>query len=127
VALRSSCRSRRSWVSRISRDRGQRKGDLMEPFKSILVDVGAPQPAGTVIRRPALRSSDDPLPRRARRRHSRVRCRAGVELVVMGTVARAGIAGFLIGNTAERVLGKLPCSVLAKPDGFVCPVSLDSV
>jgi nucleotide-binding universal stress UspA family protein len=51
-----------------------------------------------------------------------------VDLVVMGTLARAGVAGFLIGNTAERVLRKLPCSVLAvKPDGFVCPVSLDSV
>ena len=52
----------------------------------------------------------------------------GVDVVVMGTLARAGIAGFFIGNTAERVLRKLPCSVLAvKPDGFVCPVSLDSV
>lgn len=52
----------------------------------------------------------------------------GVDLVVMGTVARGGIAGLLIGNTAERMLRKLPCSVLAvKPEGFVCPVSLDAV
>ena len=52
----------------------------------------------------------------------------GVDLVVMGTVARGGIAGLLIGNTAERVLRKLPCSVLAvKPDGFVSPVALDRV
>ncbi len=50
----------------------------------------------------------------------------GVDLVVMGTVARSGISGLLIGNTAERVLRKLPCSVLAvKPDGFVSPVALD--
>jgi nucleotide-binding universal stress UspA family protein len=43
---------------------------------------------------------------------------AGIDLVVMGTVARSGIAGLLIGNTAERVLRKLPCSVLAvKPEG----------
>lgn len=49
----------------------------------------------------------------------------GVDLVVMGTVARGGIAGLLIGNTAERVLSRLPCSVLAvKPEGFVSPVSL---
>ena len=49
-----------------------------------------------------------------------------IDLVVMGTVARAGIAGMLIGNTAERVLRKLPCSVLTvKPDGFVSPVRLD--
>jgi nucleotide-binding universal stress UspA family protein len=51
----------------------------------------------------------------------------GIDLVVMGTVARGGIAGLLIGNTAERVLRKLPCSVLAvKPDGFVSPVGLDA-
>jgi len=51
----------------------------------------------------------------------------GIDLVVMGTVARAGIAGMLIGNTAERVLRKLPCSVLTvKPDGFVSPVRLDA-
>ncbi|MGV8943329.1 universal stress protein [Thermomonas sp.] len=44
-------------------------------------------------------------------------------LVVMGTVARTGIAGLLIGNTAEAVLEQLQCSVLAvKPSGFVSPV-----
>ncbi len=37
----------------------------------------------------------------------------GVDLVVMGTVARAGLAGLLLGNTAERVLRTLTCSVLA--------------
>jgi nucleotide-binding universal stress UspA family protein len=52
----------------------------------------------------------------------------GIDLVVMGTVARRGIAGLLIGNTAERILRKLPCSVLAvKPDGFVSPVGLEAV
>jgi universal stress protein E len=50
----------------------------------------------------------------------------GVDLVVMGTVARTGLAGFIMGNTAERVLGALACSVLTvKPDGFVSPVTLD--
>ncbi|MBZ0221143.1 MAG: universal stress protein [Candidatus Methylomirabilis sp.] len=44
-------------------------------------------------------------------------------LVVMGTVGRAGLPGLLIGNTAERILGKITSSVLAiKPDGFVSPV-----
>ncbi len=48
----------------------------------------------------------------------------GVDLVVMGTVARTGLAGFIMGNTAERVLVSLACSVLTvKPDGFVSPVS----
>ncbi len=47
------------------------------------------------------------------------------DLVVMGTVARTGIAGLLIGNTAEAILEQLQCSVLAvKPPGFVSPVSL---
>jgi universal stress protein E len=46
------------------------------------------------------------------------------DLVVMGTVSRGGIAGFLVGNTAERLLDRLDCSLLTvKPDDFVCPVS----
>jgi nucleotide-binding universal stress UspA family protein len=46
-----------------------------------------------------------------------------VELLVMGTVARTGIPGFLIGNTAEMVLNQVNCSVLTvKPEGFVTPV-----
>jgi nucleotide-binding universal stress UspA family protein len=50
----------------------------------------------------------------------------GIDLVVMGTVARTGIAGFVIGNTAERLLQRLVCSVFAvKPDGFRTPVRLD--
>lgn len=47
------------------------------------------------------------------------------DLLVMGTVARTGIAGLFIGNTAENVLEQLQCSVLAiKPHGFVTPVKL---
>jgi len=47
------------------------------------------------------------------------------DLVVMGTVARTGISGLIIGNTAETVLQQLQCSVIAvKPDGFVSPVKL---
>jgi nucleotide-binding universal stress UspA family protein len=46
-----------------------------------------------------------------------------VDLLVMGTVVRTGIAGFLMGNTAEKVLGRVGCSVLAlKPAGFRSPV-----
>lgn len=45
-----------------------------------------------------------------------------VELVVMGTVARTGIPGFIIGNTAEQTLNRLDCSVLAvKPSNFRMP------
>ena len=46
-----------------------------------------------------------------------------VDLIVMGTVAKTGIAGFFIGDTAEEVLRQVSCSVLTvKPDGFVTPV-----
>lgn len=44
---------------------------------------------------------------------------AHVDLLVMGTVARTGIAGWFIGNTAERIFDKVSCSLLAvKPEGF---------
>lgn len=44
--------------------------------------------------------------------------------LVMGTVARTGIAGLFIGNTAETVLAQVKCSILTvKPEGFVSPVS----
>ncbi|EIM65507.1 universal stress protein [Desulfobacter postgatei] len=50
----------------------------------------------------------------------------GADLVVMGTVARTGISGLIIGNTAEAILDQLTCSVLAiKPSGFKTPVKLD--
>ena len=47
------------------------------------------------------------------------------DLLVMGTLARAGVSGFLMGNTSELVLNQVNCSILAlKPPGFVCPVKL---
>ncbi len=47
-----------------------------------------------------------------------------IDLVAMGTQARHGFSGVLLGNTAERVLSHLTCSVVAvKPEGFVCRVS----
>lgn len=50
-----------------------------------------------------------------------------IDVVVMGTVARTGIAGLVMGNTAEHVLRELRGgSVLAvKPPGFESPVRLD--
>jgi nucleotide-binding universal stress UspA family protein len=51
--------------------------------------------------------------------------RLGVDCIVMGTVARTGIRGFIMGNTAETILEQIECSVLAiKPEGFVTPVTL---
>jgi len=62
--------------------------------------------------------AEDVLPALAKRK--------GIELIVMGTVCRTGIAGFIVGNTAENILQQVDCSVLAvKPDGFVSPVYYD--
>jgi universal stress protein E len=53
----------------------------------------------------------DALPRFARK--------LDAGLVVMGAVSRSGLARVFIGNTAERVLGDLPCDVLVvKPKRF---------
>jgi len=50
-------------------------------------------------------------------------CELGADVVVMGTVARTGLSGVFIGNTAENIINSLECSVLAvKPDGFVSPL-----
>jgi len=47
----------------------------------------------------------------------------GAHLLVMGTVAPGGAAGLLIGNTAERLLDRVACSLLTiKPSDFVSPV-----
>lgn len=46
-----------------------------------------------------------------------------IDLVVMGTVGRSGITGFFMGNTAEKVLNNINCSVLAiKPAGWKSPI-----
>lgn len=42
-----------------------------------------------------------------------------VQMVAMGTVSRSGLTGLVIGNTAERIIRDLGCSLLAvKPEGF---------
>lgn len=46
-----------------------------------------------------------------------------IDLLIMGTIGRGGIRGVLTGNSAERLLPRLKCSLLAvKPDDFQCPV-----
>ena len=59
-----------------------------------------------------------PLPPLARKEKS-------IDLLIIGTVCRTGIAGLFIGNTAEKVLTEVSCSVLAfKPKAFITPVTL---
>jgi universal stress protein E len=57
---------------------------------------------------------------------TKVAKRIDPDLVIMGTIGRAGVAGVLVGNTAERLLQRLDCSLLTlKPEDFVCPVDAD--
>jgi len=45
------------------------------------------------------------------------------DIVIMGSVARTGLPGLLIGNTAEYILSRINCSTLTvKPRGFRTPV-----
>jgi universal stress protein E len=47
-----------------------------------------------------------------------------IDLVVMGTAGSAGLSGFVVGTTAERLVSHMKCSVIAvKPAGFECPVA----
>ena len=61
---------------------------------------------------------EDVIPRIAREQDA--------ELVVLGTIGRTGLSAAFIGNTAEHVIDKLNCDLLAlKPEGFVSPVTLE--
>ncbi|MCA9623433.1 MAG: universal stress protein [Myxococcales bacterium] len=54
----------------------------------------------------------------------RVVARKKIDLLVMGTVARTGLPSLLMGNTAERILNQVTCSVIAvKPPHFVSPIA----
>ncbi|WP_417881181.1 universal stress protein UspE [Vibrio sp.] len=46
-----------------------------------------------------------------------------VGLVILGTTGRTGLSAVFIGNTAENVIDKINCDVLAlKPEGFISPL-----
>lgn len=43
----------------------------------------------------------------------------GIDLVILGSMSRTGISGFVMGNTAESMINQLNCSVITmKPDSF---------
>lgn len=49
-----------------------------------------------------------------------------IDLIVMGTIGRTGIAGLFMGDTAELILRQVECAVLTvKPEGFVTPITLE--
>jgi universal stress protein E len=46
-----------------------------------------------------------------------------IAVVVIGTSARRGISGVVVGNTAERLVQRLRCDLLVvKAPDFVCPI-----
>ena len=48
-----------------------------------------------------------------------------IDVVVMGTVRRVDLSGMFMGNTAEIILNRISCSVLAvKPNDFRSPIEL---
>ena len=48
-----------------------------------------------------------------------------IDLLVIGTIGRSGIAGLVMGNIAEQILNRVQCAVLAlKPAGFLSPIKL---
>ncbi len=52
--------------------------------------------------------------------------RIEADLVVMGTVGRTGVPGFIVGSTAETILNQIDCPVLAiKPPGFATPITVE--
>ena len=46
-----------------------------------------------------------------------------IDVLIIGTVGRSGLSGLLIGNTAETLMNKVGCSIVAvKPAGFQTPI-----
>jgi nucleotide-binding universal stress UspA family protein len=46
-----------------------------------------------------------------------------IDILVMGTVARSGVPGFIVGNTAEKIINQIDCSVMAlKPRKWKSPI-----
>ena len=102
----------KSEVEKLARDtRKMHKGWVVE-----LMEKFAPETPNKRVH--LLKGNAETLiPRLAKRKR--------IELIVMGTVCRTGIKGFFIGNTGEKVLQQVDCSVLAvKPDGFITPIKL---
>ncbi|WP_152613113.1 universal stress protein [Tateyamaria sp. ANG-S1] len=51
-----------------------------------------------------------------------------IDTLVMGTLGRTGLSGMFIGNTADTILSRVACSVLAvKPEGFISPVTIEEL
>lgn len=53
--------------------------------------------------------------------------RIGAGVLVIGSISRSGLKRLLVGNTAERLLYRLPCDMLVvKPEDFQCHVTQEN-
>jgi len=117
----SSDMSRERLAGNIEQERRQQQGLLDELIRNIKIESPAARDALDYL---------DPLTHllkgSARKEIPVLAKHLDIDCIVMGTVARTGISGFFMGNTAETILEQIDCSVLAiKPQGFVTPVTLE--
>ena len=98
-----------TWLEEVRAGREKRINDLLGHYSSLGLDPRLHLVKGR---------AGEEIPEMVRRQE--------IDLLVMGTLCRTGVAGFFIGNTAETVLADVRCSVLTvKPQGFVTPVTLE--
>ncbi|MFT7677434.1 MAG: universal stress protein E [Planctomycetota bacterium] len=107
LQMKSSRMSKADYVAEV----GEIQSQVESHIKHALPDAAGPQPELHAIHGAPAQTLRDAVER------------LQPSLLVMGTVSRSGIAGLLIGSTAERMLDQVDCSILTlKPEGFVSPV-----
>lgn len=114
VAMESVLRGKRSGLDRQEVDRLVQQ--TREAHRQYLLNLLADYPMAQIKQQVYLVKGEaaEVISNMARRQ---------IDLIVMGTVGRTGVAGLLMGDTAEKVLRQVDCAVMAiKPDGFVSPV-----
>lgn len=94
----------------------QERHAAMQRLLSDLGDPGKQQSTEALVPRVLRRSAETVI---------QEQCKAfDADVVVMGTVARTGVRGVIIGNTAENMINSLDCPVVAvKPEGFISPLA----
>ena len=106
-------------VSYVEQIRQQHERELDQLLEDLKVKLGANTDSYLSIKKHLIKGL-------ARKEIPNLARRIDADIIVMGTVARTGIPGFFMGNTAETILNQIDCSVLAvKPSGFKTPIALE--